>query len=358
MKKNIVFIILSLYGGGAERVVSLLSNHLFQQGWNVTILLYQRKEHEYSITPGIDIRLLPASKAKTPVGRKVNQIRNLRKILNEINPDIVLPFLAVPVYQTFFASRGKKYKVYATVRNNPDNYPAQKWLRTIVNFCTPKMDGVIYQTESQTRFFPNVKDSLVLHNPVNPEMLQTSYRYNEEPVCIAAFGRLNKQKNHAFLIQAFSGLSEAHSDVVLRIYGEGEEKDNLAGLIQKLGLDNKVQLMGNTKEVGRKLQETDIFVLSSDYEGLPNALIEAMAMGIPCISTSCPTGPEDLIQNGVNGLLVPCNDVDALTLAMEKLLSSYELRCKLGHAAKETIQKGYTVEQVVKKFAEEIQKRL
>ncbi len=185
-------------------------------------------------------------------------------------------------------------------------------------------------------------------------MLEGDYEPLENVKNIATFGRLSKQKNHQLIIKAFSQISNKYPDVCMKIYGEGEEEKNIRELIVQFGLVNRVRLMGNTKNVKEKMLETDIFVLSSNYEGLPNALIEAMAVGIPCISTECPTGPRDLIKNEVNGLLVPCNDTSAMASAMERLLLSYELRKKLGIAANKKIKEEYTIERIIKQLENKI----
>ena len=356
MKNKLVFVIISLFGGGAERVVSILSNFLSQRGWDVTILVYVRKHHEYPISSNVKIVTIPEYKCWNPIVKRFKQICSIRKILRDLKPDIVLPFLAIPTYQTFLASRGEKYLIYGTIRNNPKKYPSQWRLRKIVNLCTSRMDGIIYQTEEQTKFFPKIKNYFVMHNPVNSEMLDATYEYRERVKCIATFGRLTNQKNHVLLIRAFSKIATSYPNVLLKIYGEGEEFNNIQKLIKKLNLTERVLLMGNTKDIKNKLQETDIFVLSSDYEGLPNALIEAMAVGIPCISTQCPTGPKDLIKDGENGILVPCKDINAMASSIEQLIKSFKQRKFLGIAAKNTIKKGYAIEPILNLFENEIHK--
>lgn len=354
MKKKVAFIIQSLYGGGAERVVSVLSNALVENGVSVSLILYQRKEKEYLLDPRVQIEELPPQVGKNPFAKHMGYIHEIGKVLEKIQPDVVVPFLAIPVVHTFYATRGKSYKVLATVRNNPRQYPAQRWLRTLSNYCTKNADGIIYQTEEQIQYFKGINNYFVLHNPVNPEMLNQSYVYKKEIDCIATFGRLSAQKNHQLLVKAFSKIAEEFPKISLRIYGDGEEKKALQLLINNLKLEDRVHLMGNTKNVKEKLSETDIFVLSSDYEGLPNALLEAMAVGVPCIATECPTGPKDLIDNEKNGLLIPCNDLEKMEAALRRLILSYTLREKLGVAGKKRILDEYTIDNIINKFVIEI----
>lgn len=354
MKKKVVFVILSLYGGGAERVVSVLSNALVEDGVSVALVLYGRKEVEYPIDPRVQIEVLDSQEGKNPVAKHLGYIHEIRTVLEKIQPDVVIPFLAGPVFHTYYATRGKKYQVFATVRNNPKQYPSQKWLRLLANHCTRKMDGIIFQTEEQVNFFPSAKKTFVLHNPVNPDMLEASYQYNDTVKCIATFGRLSQQKNHRLLISAFYELAEKYPEITLKIYGDGEERENLQNMIEEKKLVNRVQLMENTKDVKGKMQETDIFVLSSDFEGLPNALIEAMAMGIPCVSTACPTGPRDLIVNGKNGLLVPCGDTKAMRDAIEQMILDENFRERCGRKGKEKIKCGYHTDCATKMIEQKI----
>lgn len=354
MKKKVAFVILSLYGGGAERVVSVLSNALVEDGVSVALVLYGRKEVEYPIDPRVQIEVLNSHEGKNPLLKHLGYIHEIEVALDKIQPDVVIPFLAEPVFHTYYATRGKRYQVFATVRNNPRQYPSQKWLRMLTNHCTRKMDGIIFQTEEQTKYFPRAKKSFVLHNPVNPDMLATSYQYRDSVKCIATFGRLSKQKNHSLLINAFYELVDKYPEIILKIYGDGEERENLQNLIEEKNLVDRVQLMGNTKDVKGKMQESDIFVLSSDFEGLPNALIEAMAMGIPCVSTACPTGPRDLIVNGKNGLLLPCGDTKAMRDAIEQMILDESFRKKCGQNGKLKIKKGYHIDGVLKMVEKEI----
>ena len=157
MKKKIVFIILSLFGGGADRVVSILANALADRNWNVSVILYQRKQWEYPLSENVKLHVLPSFEKDNPIFKRVKYIVRIREILKLENAAAVLPFLAIPTVHTFFASRGLKCRFIATVRNNPDRYPDQRCLRLMVNCCTVRADCVMYQPEEQKSFFQNLR---------------------------------------------------------------------------------------------------------------------------------------------------------------------------------------------------------
>ena len=158
----------------------------------------------------------------------------------------------------------------------------------------------------------------------------------ENPRNIITVGRLMTQKNHKLLIEAFSKIAKEFPDENLVIYGEGELRDTLETQSKKLGLEGRVKLPGATTNVAEKLSSAKVFVLSSDYEGMPNALMEAMAVGVPVISTDCPCGgPAMLIEEDSQGILVPCQNAEKLANALRLLLESQDLRLMVGESCKE-----------------------
>lgn len=352
---KIMFVTLSLSDGGAERVVSVLSSALAEKGHEVDVVLYGRKTVEYPVSDLVNINVIDntsSGRIKSLLGK----IRWIRNIIKRKKPDFVFAFLAQPTIHTYFASLFLQTKFVATIRNNPKLYPTQKLLRLLCNFVTKKADIIMLQTEKQREFLgkKSLSKVITVHNPVKAEILTSEYEYGEEVKTIATFGRLNLQKNHKLLIDAFNIVCAKNKNLVLKIFGDGEEKVNLKNYIAELHLEEKVLLMGRTENVIEEMKNIDMFILSSDYEGSPNALIEAMGMGVPCISTDCPTGPADLISDLKNGLLVPCNDEIRLSEAILQLCSDYNLRKKIGTNARETITDYYSKDAVVKSLSEQL----
>lgn len=173
-------------------------------------------------------------------------------------------------------------------------------------------DGCVFQTSDAQKWFPKrlQKKSRIIYNAVKEEF----YQVDRTPVRgeIVTCGRLTEQKNHRLLIDAFAEVQKIYPFATLKIYGEGALREKLQNQIESLNLNEKVFLMGATNDVAKALQTADLFVLSSDYEGMPNALMEAMAAGVPCISTDCPCGgPRELFGND-NNFLIPVGDKTVL----------------------------------------------
>ena len=187
---------------------------------------------------------------------------------------------------------------------------------------------------------PNTRSVNVIPNPVNPLYIgNQKTEYNADSHKIVAAGRLSEQKNYKMMIDAVKLASDEYPDVLLQIYGGGELEDQLCSYIKEQGLDSNVKLMGRSDELYQVYKAADLFVMSSDYEGMPNALAEAMAIGLPCISTDCKTGPRDLIDDGKNGFLVPCKNPESLAQKIKEVfaLSSQEQK-NIGENAKNKIK--------------------
>lgn len=356
-ERRILFVTLSLGGGGAERVVSILSSELAQRGEDVHLLLFERSPMEYSLSEKVKVYEFGWPQGWCKLHRICKRIGRMREMVQEIAPDIIIPFLALPTVYVYLASLGMRDITFiSTVRNNPSLYPASPLMRRMVNRITQKSDKIMLQTGEQREYFSDRLNSkiFVVPNPVKQEMLDKDYRYRPQVKKIVSMGRLTKQKNHQLLIKAFAKLSEEVKELSLVIYGEGEERRCLEDLVKELGLSQKISFPGKTSQVSEVLSKADIFVLSSDYEGLPNTLIEAMAVGLPCVSTSCPTGPGDLIQNGREGLLTRVGNEEELVRAMRYLIANFEERREMGMAAKRKIREGFSVSKVVDMFEEQV----
>ena len=207
--------------------------------------------------------------------------------------------------------------------------------RLLGKYLLPLADGCIFQTEQAKHWFPErlQNKSRVIPNAVKPVFFEVDPQ--PVPGRVITCGRLHPQKNHKLLIDAFLDAAADIPEAELLIYGEGELRQEMEAYIAEKCEAQRVKLMGNTSDVPGVLANAACFVLSSDYEGMPNALMEAMAAGVPCISTDCPCGgPEMLIENGKSGLLVPVGDRDALTAAIRKVLTDAEAAQQLGKEAR------------------------
>ena len=330
MSKRYVIFIPTLSQGGAERVISLLSGKMAADGLDVTILLYKDQEPFYTIAPGVKLTYVPRESGTT------NPLKNLlwmRKYYRE-NADAVLSFLAPFNILTLLATLGGKQTVIVADRNDPRFVP-DKWpVRKLRDFLYRFADGVIVQTKHNQAYFSAAvqKKSTIIYNPVDLGEKAGLALGTEKQKRIVSVGRLMPQKNQFMLLEAFARVHQTHPEYTLTICGEGPFRERLEEKIALLGLQGSVDLPGNVKDVHDRIASAELFVLSSHYEGMPNALIEAMCLGLPVISTAV-SGATDLIKPGENGLLVNCGDTDALTEAMLQLLEDEAKRQAFGREA-------------------------
>lgn len=334
---KVVFVISSLNAGGAERVIANLANEFSQRGYDVSIVLFRNVIH-YSLVPQICVEVIQEShKGSSYI---YHASRQLRSKLKAKKPDVVISFLTEINVLSIFASAGQEWKLIVSERNNPYVMPKNKRYRILRKLLYPFADTFVFQTKQARDYFNNTirRKSTIIHNPVVPTNVEQ--RENQRNIfSIVSVGRLEPQKNMQLLIDAFAEFHKKYPDSELTIYGEGSERNNLQLLIEKLSLDGVVNLPGNKQNILELIANDNVFVLSSDYEGMSNALMEAMAVGLPCISTDCPIGGSaELISDHENGILVPVGDREKITNAMIELYDNIELRVKIGQKAKEIKQ--------------------
>ena len=255
-----------------------------------------------------------------------------RKQLKEYNPDIVLSFLTntnlLAVINNYISR--KKYPIIISERCDP-----RKRSKLLINLCNrvyPLADCIVCQSREIENYFlekkPNAITS-VIPNPVNEECINTQ-SINKRKNLIVSAGRLNNQKNYDLLIDAFSDIEKDYSDYYVEIYGQGPEKDRLQEKVNQLGLQERILFKGVKTNVMKHISDAKLYIMSSDFEGFPNALVEAMASGLPVISTDFPTGvARELIRDEENGYVIPVGDRKKLSQAMVKIISNEEIQKKM-----------------------------
>lgn len=340
--KHIVFLALTLTRGGAERVIANLCNEALSEKYRVSIITCMNKPVGYELKPGIEhicIEKTSDVHYKNLRERFLKRRKLLKKVLEECKPDVLLCFLPEPNFLALSLKKHFDFPMIISVRNDPVKEYKNPVYQAIMRILYPKADGYVFQTEQAKEYFSFSKKIMekccVIPNPLAREFMDYK-RVPEENrrKAIVNVGKLSSQKNQTVLIQAFSKIKDMFPEYQLHIYGEGDKRNELESLVKDLEMQDRVILKGNVSELSKQIEDAALFVLSSDYEGMPNALMEAMAMGIPCVSTDCPCGgPEFLIQNGENGMLVPVGDVDKLAETMELLLQDRELADTMGHKA-------------------------
>ena len=361
--KKILFAITGMGGGGSERVVSVWASQLAERGYDVGIFTYARKEGEYAVDPRVT-RLTMTENIKDYLAMSyVKRYRLMRKIIKEFAPDAVLGFL--PRMQIWMAATtvGLNVKRIDTVRNSPWHFYNGAITKQLWKLCFKTGDLTILQSEDQKPFFSKSvqKKCVIVPNPLNEAYeKEGKTEFAEKATRFVAAGRLSKQKNFPLLIKAFAKACESHSDITLDIYGKGDDAyvAELQALIEELGVNERVRLCGRSDNMHGELMAHDAFLMSSDFEGMPNALAEAMAVGLVCISTDCKTGPRDLIQDGKNGFLVPVGDVDAMAERIKTVadMAPTEIE-RFGVEARRYVTKLCGRENSLKKLIEAIEKQ-
>lgn len=338
-KAKLLFHINSMGKGGAERVVSVLSECFAADGYEVTIVTLWRAGEEYDLSESIKrINLGDRWQGKEPgrVRLTASRFLDLRRVVKREKPDLVISFCNKANFRCSYSMMGMNIPLLVSVRNDPrmDYFPH----KCAVKRMEKKASGCVFQTADAMFCFDRKfqEKSKVIWNPVDCKYLSEDDSPVERSKYIVTVGRLSSQKNQLLLLKAFCRIMDEFPEYELRIYGEESEagtKDRLLDYVAEQGMEQRVRLMGQSSRLEKEIKDAALFVLPSDYEGMPNALIEAMVMGIPCISTDCPCkGPSELIENGISGCLVPVGDDKELASAMKKLLENPELADQMGRA--------------------------
>lgn len=348
---RIAFIIGSMGRGGAERVISILANHYVNKNWDVDVILLLANKVEYDLDSRVRIINL-----SNPNRRRLFQLPRwllgIRSYVNKYKPYRIVSFIARINIITMLACIGEKVSVILSERSDPQNDGRDKVTALLTNFLY-KLDNckhVIFQTKYALKCFSKeIRDKgIVTYNPIKVFVKRKSPEKK-----IVAVGRLSKEKNHKLLIRAFTLLSNDYPDYCLYIYGDGVLKDELQKQIDDIGLNAKIFLPGKFENIHEKISDAKIFVLSSNHEGQSNALLEAMTMGLPCISTNV-HGVDEIIENGVNGFIVERDNVQMLYETMKMLIDDESLRRKISDNALIT-SKVFDANIILKKWEEAIE---
>lgn len=354
--KKYLFVIPSLSKGGAERVVSVLSSELIEHKRDVTIITHFKVENEYSISSNVKVVCL-SNLYEDDYRRKISTMYliklayKLRKVIVAENPDYILPFLWTTCIRVDLALMFSKYKkiVIQTIRNNPSIFPESKLMQLYRNYLVEKSVKTIVQNGEQKKYFRKIQHNkiFVLPNPVFPDLFNINRLKSNNQINIISVGRLEKQKNFDMLIDAFELINSKYKETRLHIYGEGSLMDHLQKKINRKDLKDIAILHGRSINYEEIYGSADIYVLSSDFEGMPNTLLEAMSVGIPCVSTNCPTGPSDIITDRKNGFLVPVNDINELANKILYLIENPKIAADVGNKARKSILENFVPDKVV-----------
>lgn len=332
--KTICFVVDELSNGGSERVVSILANNLDTYGFKVNIIMLHGDRVDYDINEKIVLKV-NSIKEKSKIRTLIKTISFLVSAIRELNPDIVISFDVYNNIYTIFSTFFLKNKVIVSERNDPNQYPQNKKIRNIRNFVYRFADRIIFQTNDALEYFnKNIqKKGALIPNPITKNLPYWKGELSEKTIITAC--RLTKQKNIPMLIDAFKVVSLQYPEYTLKIFGRGPLESELSEYIIQNELKEKVKLMGYTEEIHEEMSKASLFVISSNYEGMSNSMLEALAIGVPVISTDAPIGGAKMfINNNENGILINVEDTDALINSIKNILSDKMLAQSLSSKAK------------------------
>lgn len=346
---KILFHINSMGKGGAERVVSVLSRYFAEDGCEVLVTTQWQEREEYPLSDKvrrISVGLTAKDERRSRVYKAWKRLWNYRRCIRREKPDLVISFCAKANFRSVYALLGSRIPLLVSVRNDPkkDYAPYARdcaWMEK-------RASGCVFQTRQAQEFFTEKlqKKSRVIENPLSERYLPKDWQYGDilpipaigREKTIVTVGRITKQKNQLVLVKAFASLAERFPEYRLLIYGEDSgdgSKEAIEHFCREKGIAERVVFCGLCSHLESAIEHAGVFVLSSDYEGLPNALAEAMALGLPVVSTDCPCGgPAQMIEQGESGILVEVNNEVQMTEAIEKVLTDKNYAAELGSHAR------------------------
>lgn len=339
-QKKIVLVLPSLHAGGMERVMSELATCFFEKHQaKIDLVLLGVDEHFYALPKGILIHEPDFDfNKKKQLTSTIKTMLYLRKKLHELQPDAVLSF--GEMYNSFvlIASIFTKYSIFVSDRSKPDrNWGSLHHLLRFLSYHRAK--GIIAQTELAKKamqkrlWWSNIE---MIGNPIKPTVLNRDASYKRKNI-ILTVGRMIKSKRHHLLIQLFHQTD--YRNWQLFFLGDGPEKDNLEKLARELSLNDHIHFYGNQKDLEPFYQQAKIFAFTSNSEGFPNALGEAMSAGLAPITFDFIAGASDMIVNESNGFLVPMDDENQFVFQLNRLMQNQVLIESLGNEATVSIKK-------------------
>lgn len=350
---RLLFVIDEINHGGAAKMIISVAAAMAEDYGHESVLHSYASAKAVQVIPD-SVRFVPGTEyLRNRVLRHPAKIPSIRRVIKQIEPDVIVCFMPYPSILTILASIGLHQKIVACERGDPAVYGG--FIKLLGHRIISTAAGGVFQLEGARRFYgePFYSRTCVIPNAVTiqrAKRLPWSERNDE----IAFVGRmLIPQKRQDLAISAFAAFKDDYPNMTLVLYGDGDDLDIVKQLVEDSGLEGRVRFAGQVSNIIDRLLESKLFVLASDYEGIPNALIEAMCVGLPCVATDCtPGGAAALIENGINGLLVSRGDSKAIEAACRRLLSNREFAEQLGTNAQESIYARLSKKRIYKEWNE------
>lgn len=321
---KILFVTPGLWYGGAERVMSLLANEFVLQGIEVGfIIMDSEKKCAYNLNDKINVYFVDTAVLDS-LKSFYKIIKQIRCCIKDYSPDMIISFFNSTLVFSKIASLGLHIPHIFSERNDPYNNIKGLKAKTFQWLAMRIAKKVVFQSHGAQAYYGQeiLKKSCIILNPFDPSYLKQCNSAKTDKTIISV-GRLCAQKNQYMQIEAFKLIKDRYPEYKLLIFGEGPLRQKLQSQIDRYQLSGRVILKENSNNIFEELEKAEIFILTSDYEGMPNVLIEAMAMGLPCISTDySPGGAREFIQNGKNGCLIECGNSNRLAETISELIDN------------------------------------
>lgn len=325
--KKILFYIERLSGGGAERVTANLANSFYENGFDVGIIVFEKSKSEYFINNNINKYYLDIKQSSNKIMQIFNNYKAVKKAINSFKSYTIIS-LSTPIINKYLIVemiKGKR-KIILSERNDPNNFPESTIMKKIRDFTYKYASSIVFQTRDAKEYFNEdiQKKGIIIPNQIKSDLPKPYKGVRKKN--IVNYCRLAKQKNLHLLIDAFNLLSNEYNDYTLTIYGEGPLENELKEYCKDYISQGKIIFKPYSTNIHEEILDSAMFVSSSDYEGISNSMLEALAIGLPTISTNCPIGGAKMfIIPYENGILVPVRDVNALYMAMKEIIENEEM---------------------------------
>ncbi len=333
---KITFFIGSMGVGGAERVISLLANDYVSRGWEADIIMLRLPDVAQTIDPRV--RLINMNGPRNSYVKNATfWLSNIREYLKKERPDRLVPQLGRINALVLTAAFGLGIPVIATEGNHPKHDGRGELMLRYCDLIYRTAHKIVFQTRAEESCFsaPVRRKGVIIPNPVSVEGVE---RGEDPGFTIITAGRLAPQKNHKMLMDAMELLRRDVPQARCLIYGQGQMKEELERYCKEKNLEDVVKLPGHSFQIHQEVANSSVFVMTSEFEGLSNSLLEAMILGIPCITTDYP-GADEAVLDGVTGYVIPRGDAAALADRLKKLYNDPALARRMGDAAKKEMEK-------------------
>lgn len=355
---KILLLVSSLDHGGTERVVTSLCNAWVERGDQVTLVPTYSGGGKpfFQVADAAELIYLAdvVGVRKKGVLSYAQRIYALRQLIIDRDPDVIVSFLPNVNLAAILASAFLRIPLIICERSDPTSYPHENVIGTVCKLTYRFADMLTVQTDSVAGkvegLYPGMRNVRAVPNPLPDSVMSYRHTGGGERKVLLSLGRLSPEKQVDKLLDAFAEVAPLHPDWDLHIYGDGPQRAALDRQIHRLGLRGRAMLKGATKSPWKVMAGADIFLMTSKYEGFPNSLLEAMGVGLPCISFDCPSGPREISRDGQDAMLVSLDDQAGLVTAMERLMADERLRNDLGRQARESVCNRFSMPEVMQRW--------